>query len=494
MASHYKKAVNQFHKLSHLEHASTFLSWDQQVMMPEGGSDARADALAELAALQHEFLTSPKLDEQLSLAEQESLSSDQKVSLLEMKMRFQQASSMPSTLVKAMSLATSRCQQEWSLQRRDNDWKSFSGNLKNVVKLAREEAEVRQSVAPEQYKTPYDAMLDLYSRGDTSQMIDQIFGQLKVNLPPLIQRITETQPPKNKLEGPFELEQQKQLSLRLMTALGFDFNKGRLDVSSHPFSTGVRGDHRITTRYRESEFKEALLATAHETGHASYEAGLPESWNGLPVGQARSMSVHESQSLLFEKQIFLSDGFMSHFYPIVQDSLKSLRSVSLSDYKTQLLYVEPSLIRVEADEVTYPLHIIIRHEIERDLINGSIEVADIPDLWNEGMKNYLGIDTRGNYRDGCMQDIHWPSGAFGYFPSYTLGALNSAQLFTAIRNDNPDWNEQLAQGDLQFIRSWLNEKVWQRASLVSTAQLMTDATGKSTEADSFLAMLVERYG
>lgn len=493
MSSHYKKLAQRFLRLSHLEHATTFLSWDQQVMMPAGGNENRSKAIAELASIRHELLTDPKVFDELLLAEQEGLSEVQQLSLAEIKVQYQQANCMPAKLVKAQSLATSRCQHEWSSQRSNNDWQSFSVNLKEVVALSQEEAQIRQSVDAERYLTPYDAMLDLFSRGDSSPMIDDIFNRLKSDLPPLIQSITDSQPSKIEPKGPFDLEQQKQLSLTLMAGLGFDFNAGRLDVSSHPFSTGVRGDHRITTRYRESEFKESLLATAHETGHASYEAGLPADWDGLPVGQARSMSIHESQSLLFEKQIFLSDGFMSHFFPVIQQYLEPMRNVTLSDYRTQLLHVAPSLIRVEADEVTYPLHIIIRHEIERDLINGAIGVDDIPELWNQGMRNYLGLDTRGNYADGCMQDIHWPAGAFGYFPSYTLGALNSAQLFSKIRSQYPDWNERLAQGDIQFITQWLHEKIWQRASFESTSELMVNATGSPTGADSFLTLIRERY-
>jgi len=363
-----------------------------------------------------------------------------------------------------------------------------------VVTLSREEAQARQSSAGKTFPTPYDAMLDLHCAGESSDFIQQVFTQLKRELPDILNHVTELQGQnQTQLNGTYPVEAQKQLNRKLMKCLGFDFEKGRLDVSMHPFSTGDRGDQRITTRFRQSDFAEALLATAHETGHASYESGLPLKWEGLPVGQARNMCIHESQSLLFEKQIFLSKSFISFFTQTIHDTLPVTSALSSDSIWSTCTRVEPSYIRVEADEVTYPLHVILRFEIENDLINGNIEAADIPDLWNEKMQKYLGLSTAGNYADGCLQDIHWTDGSFGYFPSYTMGALNAAQLFAAICKSHPDWQEKLSTGDIDFVRKWLGTHVWSKGCTMESQDIIKAATGEETNPQYFLDHLRNRY-
>lgn len=494
MSKNYLNLVERFRKISNLEHASTFLSWDQQVMMPAGGNSARSEALAELAGIQHELLTSADMVNYFDNAATEQLEESKQVSLKEMKLKWQQAVCMPSDLVRAQSLATSKCQHEWQQQRSDNNWREFLPNLNEVVSLARQEACIRQEANSDAFKTPYDAMLDLYAAGDTSEFIGKVFSDLKEQLPELLQMVIDNQGTNSKvIHGPFDVDQQTALSKKLMEILGFNFSSGRLDVSAHPFSTGVKGDHRITTRYSQDEFAEAMLATAHETGHASYEAGLPAEWQGLPVGMARSMSVHESQSLLFEKQLFLAKPFVDFMSPKIQNFLPSTGTLSSQELWSYFTKVKPGFIRVEADEVSYPLHVILRHEIESKLINSEIEVVDIPDLWDQGMQDYLNIDTRGNFKDGCMQDIHWPAGAFGYFPSYTLGAFNAAQLFHSIRKEHPDWQARLEKGDVQFVLQWLEINIWSKGSLYTTEQLMTNATGERTNPEYFVEHIRSRY-
>lgn len=493
MSKNYGALTERFKKLGHIQHAQTFLSWDQQVMMPSGGNAARSDALAELAGMAHGLLTGPELADWFSGAQTEALTAEEQVSLFEMRRHWQQAACMPVALVRAQSLAASHCEHDWRGHRADNDWKGFLPKLEIVVGLAQEEAVIRKEAGDGRFEMPYDAMLDLYSTGDTSALIGSVFSKLKEALPPLLQEIQAQQPDLTGIPGPFAIADQEQLSRSLMTVLGFDFGSGRLDVSAHPFSTGGLGDQRITTRYRTTEFAEALLATAHETGHASYEAGLPRAWSGLPVGEARSMSIHESQSLLFEKQVFLAKPFVQHFTPQVHQHLPATQGVSAEQLWAHYTHVAPGLIRVEADEVTYPLHVILRHEIESALMNGDIKTADIPELWDNGMMHYLGIDTRGNYKDGCMQDVHWAGGAFGYFPSYTLGALNAAQQFSQIKLASPDWESRLAVGDVGFIRAWLSKHIWSKASLLSTPELMTQATGKTTDPQYFLDHVQARY-
>ena len=495
MPKAYLLLEEHFHKLARIDHAVTFLQWDHMVMMPPGGSEPRAKAIAELTMLRHEQLTSPKIGDLLKEAAGQVDLPAQLRSVQEMDREYQHAICLPPDLVKAKSLAGSKCEHGWRSQRKNNDWSGFLYNFKEVVRLARVEAQARYDFTPEHFATRYDAMLDLYCTGDSNSFIADVFTKLKNILPGLIQEIVEKQKSDAvaDITGQYPIDKQQQLNQELMRCLGFNFDEGRLDVSSHPFSTGCRGDQRITTRFRQTDFLNALQATAHETGHAGYESELPIEWDGLPAGQARNLGIHESQSLLFEKQIFLSRSFMSFFTSKIHNFLPATSAFEASRLWAAATRVQPSYIRVEADEATYPLHVILRYEIESSLINGAIEVEDIPTIWNEKMQEYLGLSTEGNYRDGCMQDMHWTDGSFGYFPSYTIGALNSAQLFAAIRNTYPDWQERLAGGDVHFIRDWLKNAIWSKGSTMDSQDIIRAATGESTTADYFLRHIRERY-
>ena len=279
----------------------------------------------------------------------------------------------------------------------------------------------------------------------------------------------------------------------LATRLGFDFASGRLDTSLHPFSTGGAGDLRITTRYLEHDPFDALQATAHEIGHASYEGGLPAGLAGRPAGRARGMSVHESQSLFFEKHLYLSGAFQDAFALDAHACLAGLADMDGAALRAAQLGVERGRIRVSADEITYPLHVMLRHGIETGLVEGELEADDVPDAWDAGMAELLGVDTRGDFRDGPLQDIHWTDGAFGYFPSYTLGAVNAAQLAAALERDEPDWRAAVRAGDVRPVRDWLSSRVWSRGSTVDTEAIMTDATGSATDASFLIDHLERRY-
>lgn len=495
MADSYHLLVEHFQKLARLDHAVTFLQWDNMVMMPTGGSEPRAKAIAELTSLRHELLSSAEIGDLLQEAAGQANSSARNRSLLEMERAYKRAICLPGELVKAQSLAGSKCEHGWRSQRKENDWTGFLENFKEVVNLSRKEAQARCDFTPGLFKTPYDAMLDLYCTGDDNNFIADIFAKLKQLLPELVQEVVEKQKADSVayLRGSFPVDQQRLLSLELMKCLGFNFEEGRLDVSSHPFSTGCRGDQRITTRFRESGFFNALMATAHETGHASYESGLPVKWDGLPAGCARNLCLHESQSLLFEKQLFLARPFLSYFSTRIHTFFPSTSEIDGDQLWEIATRVRPSFIRVEADEVTYPLHVILRYEIESSLINSTIEVEDIPALWDAKMQEYLGLSTDGNYRDGCLQDMHWADGSFGYFPSYTIGALNAAQLFATIRRTYPNWQEKLAAGDSSFVRNWLKDAIWEKGSTMDSQDIMRQATGEPTNPDYFLHHIRQRY-
>lgn len=491
----YKNLEERFRQLHRIEHGITFLQWDHMVMMPKGGAKNRSESIAELTSLHHQILTAEKTQELLEAAGEEALSPTESVSLLEMRRTYKEAACLPSELVRAQTLAGAKCEHDWRGQRQANDWAGFLENFKEVVHLSREEAAARFASAPDQFDTPYDSLLDLYCTGESSSELASVFTTLRATLPSLLKEVMEKQATEDviDLSGTFPTNSQKKLNLRLMDILGFDFTQGRADESAHPFSTGDRGDQRITSRYRESEFIEALLATAHETGHASYENGLPKKWDGLPVGAARNLCIHESQSLLFEKQVFLSNPFLDFFVQEIHRTLNLPENVSGNSLWQAATRVQPSLIRVEADEVTYPLHIVLRYEIEKKLINGDMEPDSIPEAWDQGMQSLLGISTGGDYKNGCMQDMHWSDGTFGYFPSYTMGAINSAQLADAFRKRNPDWKERFSTGEVGFLRDFLSEQIWQQGSLQSSHEIMKRATGAPTNPAPFLNHLRDRY-
>lgn len=496
----YQSLLNTFKRINHLDHAMTILGWDQMVMMPENGVSGRSEALAELSVMRHELLASDNVKQDLDAAASltERLNAGEQRSLQAMRTAYNDVSCLPADLVKAQVMAGAHCEHGWRTQRKNNDWKGFLKNFKEVVKLSVEEANIRQEATSS--STPYDALLDLHCRGDSSALIDEVFSTLKAQLPTMIDTAIEQQAARNgagahskSALGQYPVAEQTALSKQLMSSLGFDFNAGRLDVSAHPFSTGVKGDQRITTRYDESGFLDALLATAHETGHASYEAGLPSQWAGLPIGEARNMCIHESQSLLFEKMITLSEPFLKHLHSMAIKHLNAAKSLSYEAMVSQARQVSKSYNRVEADELTYPIHVALRYDIERDLINGQLAPEDIPEAWDAAMQSGLGLTTKNNYADGCLQDIHWTDGTFGYFPSYTMGAVNSAQLFQALSAQHSDWEERFAVGDTGFVRDWLSANIWQHGCHLESQALMIKATGKGTDAQCLLSHLSARY-
>ncbi|RQO76101.1 carboxypeptidase M32 [Aquitalea sp. FJL05] len=490
--SAYQSLVASFTRLYRYEHLSAMVSWDQATMMPPKGNDARAAAQAELDVLMHATLTDPALAEQLQRTEQEDLSLQERASLREMRREWQRANLLPATLVEAQALAGARCEHAWRSQRTANDWAGFLQNFREVVALSRQEARL---LAEAQGCSPYDALMNKYEPGMQSADIDRIFGEVKQWLPGLIAQVMAKQGSEPLLlpQGSFPVEQQRQLGLAVMQRLGFDFDGGRLDVSVHPFCGGVAEDVRITTRYREDDFMQSLMGIIHETGHARYEQGLPRDILHLPVGRARSMGIHESQSLSFEMQLGRSPAFLSLIAPLVGQYLGEQPALFAENLAGLYSRVHPGFIRVDADELCYPAHVILRYEIEKALMEGEIEAEDIPALWDEKMQAYLGVDTRGNYRQGCLQDIHWTDGSFGYFPSYTLGAMYAAQYFAVMRRDTPDLDQRIAAGDLAVVFDWLQQHIWSQASLHDTNELVQRATGESLNPAYFHAHLQARY-
>ena len=491
--SHYKKLSEHYKKISNFNHLSAIGGWDQAVMMPAGGNESRSDAMAELSLHIHQLATAPHLDELFDKAASEDLSQIESANLREMKNQWQKSTLLPDDLVQAQSLAGSKCEHAWRTQRSDNDWQGFAKNFKEVVSLSQQEAQIRAETTN---KTPYDAMLDLYEPGVSCEQLDNIFGNLKTWLPELTRQVQQKQASESFLKANevYATKQQKQLGLDIMKLLDFDFNHGRLDISSHPFCGGVSQDVRITTRYDESDFVQSLMGIVHETGHARYEQGLPKALKGLPVGEARSMGIHESQSLFFEMQLGRSTEFINQLVPLALKHFPDNNPAVFAAANLQKIYtrVKPEFIRVDADEVTYPAHVILRYEIERDLMNGKISYHDIPELWDLKMQQYLGISTAGNYKNGCMQDIHWTDGSFGYFPSYTLGAIYAAQFMASMQKE-VDVAACISTQSLSPIFNWLENNIWNKASSLTTNELVKQATGEALNAAHFKKHLEKRY-
>lgn len=492
----YTALTEVFTRLYRYQHLGAIVGWDQHTMMPEHGNEARTAAMAELGVLMHRTQTDPALQDWLSRAEQEDLSDLEQASLREMRRHWQQANLLPEKLVEAKTLAGMRCEHAWREQRQNNDWAGFLANFREVVRLSREEGAL---LAQATGGTPYDALMNKYEPGMRSAEIERIFSDVKTWLPGLITEVRERQARETVVapQGPFPIAAQRALGVAVMQRIGFDFDAGRLDVSVHPFCGGVSEDVRITTRYSEDDFTQSLMGIIHETGHARYEQNLPRDWAHLPVGLARSMGIHESQSLSFEMQLGRHPGFLHSIAPLVREYLGGGAAPDPAFEPANLVRfysrVEPGLIRTDADELCYPAHVILRFEIERALMNSEIEADDIPALWDEKMQAYLGLDTRGNYKDGCLQDVHWSDGSFGYFPSYTLGAMYAAQYFASIRRAHPLFDDEIAAGQFGTAFAWLNEHIWSQASRWETGELVRRATGETLNPAHFRAHLEARY-
>jgi len=491
----YLALEGRFRRLGALGEASAILGWDLAVMMPADSGPARGEQLAALAVTRHELLTDPRVADWLAAAEAGGNALDpwQRANLCEMRRLHRHATALDGALVEALAKANQTCEAIWRDARPRADFKAVLPALGEVVRLARESAGRKAAALG---CSPYEALLDAFEPGGREAHIALIFERLARELPELLGQVLERQrrrPAPLLPAGPFPIAAQEALGRRLMRLAGFDFGRGRLDVSAHPFSGGTPDDIRITTRYDASDFTRAIMGVLHETGHALYEAGLPAAWRRQPVGEARGMTLHESQSLLVEMQAARSPEFIAFLAPLAAASFGGSGPAWSADNLTRLYHrVEPGFIRVDADEVTYPAHVILRFRLERAILGGDLALAELPGAWNEGMRALLGIVPPHDGL-GCLQDIHWYDGAWGYFPTYTLGAMTAAQLFAAAREARPEIAGALAGGDLGPLMGWMREQVHARASSASTDAIVAGATGRPLDPDLFLNHLRARY-
>jgi carboxypeptidase Taq len=489
----YRKLEERFRRIIAVDEAADMLYWDQVTMMPEGGRSARAEQLAALSVLSHELITSPQTEQWLAEADEAALDSWQAANLREMRRKHTHATALTPDLVEAMSRAATLCEAGWRQAKREDDFGAVRSLLAETVNLTSQAATAK---AERLGVPPYEALMDAYEPGARTAEIDVIFDDYTAFLPAFLARVMEQQhsrPAPSEPRGPFPIATQKALARQVMERLGFQFEHGRLDESPHPFCTGRAGDVRVTTRYRDEETTFGLMGVIHETGHAIYERQLPAQWRFQPVGKARGLVLHESQSLIFEMQAARTLPFCSFLSRLLLDAFHGNEQVFVPENLLRLYCrVKPGYIRISADEVTYPAHVALRYRLERALMAGDLVVKDLPAAWNDGMKASLGLDVQTD-RDGCLQDPHWYEGVFGYFPFYSLGAMTAAQLFNAACLAYPEIPVEIGRGCFDALRLWLARNVHQLGSSLSTNEILEQATGRKLDSSVFKRHLATRY-
>ncbi|MBB5691284.1 carboxypeptidase M32 [Roseomonas alkaliterrae] len=481
----------RFARIAALNEAAGMLHWDASAMMPPGGAASRGEQLAALAGLAHELLTAPVVAEDLAIARADGIWAETNLRL--MARAHARATALPTELVEAAARANSACEKTWREAKARADFALVRPALAEVVRLQRETA---QALGAALEMDPYDALMDGYQPGIAAADVEPVFAAYEAFLRdalPRAEAIQAARPEPVPLPGPFPVEVQRALCRRLSARIGLDYEHARLDESLHPFCGGTPEDVRITTFYDEQDVAKALLGVLHETGHALYERGLPKEWARQPVGEAAGMGAHESQSLIVEMQACRSDAFLGFLGRELREAFGGPAEPYEAGNLARLWRrVGRGFIRVDADEITYPAHVILRFRLERALIGGALDVADLPAAWNEGMRDMLGI-TPPDDAKGCLQDIHWHDGAFGYFPSYTLGAMAAAQLMKAARAAVPGLAEALAEGEMAPLLGWLRAHVHGKGSLLGFQDLLREATGKPLDPADFTEHLTARY-
>ena len=493
----YKVLKQRWHEAARLDEIAGLMHWDQAVVMPQGGSKARAEHLAILAQHSHELRTGEDVAGLIQAAQDEDLGPWDRHNLELIAQAWRKQALVPSQLVADLSAAAMACETAWGQARDHDDFSLVSEALAKSFSLTRDRANL---LADALDKDPYDVLLDDFEPGLTQAYIDPIFADYSAFLPDFLAQVMARQAQAPKVlvpEGPFEIADQRALGEALTQRLGFDFTQGRLDVSRHPFCGGHRGDIRMTVRYDRADFTSALMGLLHETGHSLYEAGLPVDYLTQPVGQAAGMAAHESQSLLIEMQACRSDAFLEFLAPQVRQRFGGTGPAWQTDNLIRLYrQVRPGTTRVDADEVTYPAHIMLRYELEKALFQGDLAIADLPAAFDAGLEARLGLRPKSDF-EGVLQDIHWYSGGFGYFPTYTLGAMTAAQLFAAARisiaEQGHSLESDLAAGDFSRLLTWLRCHIHGRGRMETTDAMLISATGRSLDPACFQAHLRARY-
>ena len=488
----YQNLLARAREIALIDGASSLLGWDEETCMPPAALDFRAAQQAHLSGWTHRLFTAPEVGGWIQECEQRAFGdgSQEAANTLEWRRAYDRATKLPPELVEEFQRARSFAREAWVEARRKSEFPIFQPHLEKILDLNRQMAD-RWG-----YETSrYDALLEGYETGARAAQLKILFAELRPEivklLGPAVERSRSV--PATLLEGEYPIAAQQAFNREVAAGFGFDFNAGRIDTAAHPFCSGVGpGDCRMTTRYNEQDFTESLYGTLHETGHGLYDQGLPPADHGTPAGAAVSLGIHESQSRLWENHVGRSPYFWEHWHPVACRYFLGLKQFSPEQITAAVNRVAPSFIRTEADEVTYDLHIILRFELELKLIEGELPVADLPSVWNAEFEKMFGLKVP-NDTLGCLQDIHWSHGSLGYFPTYTLGNLNAAQLFRRAKFDHPGLEEELGAGRYQTLRTWLREKIHAHGSCLKPPQLMRQATGETTQAKYHLEHLREKF-
>lgn len=494
MTAPYDELIARIREVSLLGATASLLAWDQETMMPPGGVEQRSRQLALIARLAHERVTDPRTGELLEACEADrdlvsDPHSDSAANLRELRRAYDRATKLPSELVAERASTRSVATHEWQEARKTSDFDRFRPFLEKNVALARRVAGCYGWADDEE---PWDALAEGYEPGMRARDIEAVFTPLRDRLQNLVSDLMSgaRRPSGALAEVELPIDRQQSFVRRVTEAMGFDYGRGRIDTSAHPFCSGTSpGDVRITARYKNDDFGEALAAGMHEAGHALYEQGLPTEHTGTPLGRVISLALHESQSRMWENFVGRTRGFWTWCLPQMKEHFgDAVGHLTIDDVYESMNRVSPSLIRVEADEATYNLHIMVRFELERALIRGDLDAKDVPHEWNRRYKEYLGTDVPDDAR-GCMQDIHWSGGSFGYFPTYTLGNLYAAQLFEQASADISDLEGAFERGDFAPLKSWLNENLHRHGGRYLPAETCERTTGKPLSADPLLRHL-----
>ena len=474
----YAELVRRSRERALLGSCSALLGWDEQTYLPRGGSFYRGDQMALLAGLLHDRATEPAVGDLIATVEGSGLvagaDSPEAANVREWRRSFDRATRLPKALVEELARITTVGQGVWVEARRDDDFGKFRPILEEIIALKKQEG---ACLAPG--GDPYDALLDEYEPGANGRDLARLFEALRADLVPLVASVAGSARSPAKIAGDFPVDRQKVFGEAVAAAIGFDFERGRLDTAAHPFCSGIGpGDCRITTRYNPEDFTDGFFSILHEVGHGLYEQGLDPAHQGTPMGEAVSLGVHESQSRLWENAVGRSRAFWAHWLPLARSVFRdSLHAADLDAFHASINRVEPSLIRVQADEVTYNLHILIRFELEQALLSGDLAVSDLPGAWDAKYRDYLGIEPSDD-ASGCLQDIHWSAGLIGYFPTYTLGNLHAAQLWDRADADLGGLDAALERGDFAVLLDWLRANVHRHGHRYRSAELIERATGK----------------
>ncbi len=497
----YDQLLSKAKDLAVLQSTTAIVSWDMETKMPPKALNLRSQQIAQLEVIGHKMLTDPALGKTIDAIEKDpgyyELDKAQKRNHYLVKKAYNESTKLPEELVFETTKQQTIAVGVWKKAKAAKDYKMFKPELKKMIELRMKAAEILMGVKGT--KTPYDALLDIFESKMTAEKTTKVFDAMRVGLMDVMKKVEKSgvKPDTSILRRPVPVEVQRKISDAAMEFIGYDTKSpnagGRLDETEHPFTTGYYDDVRITTHYHEDRWPSSIYSVLHEGGHAMYEQGLPHDWMYQPIGSSASFGIHESQSRFVENMVGHSPEFLSYMLPKLKKTVGNpLRGVKLADFVAAVNVVEPSKIRIEADEVTYGLHIIIRFEMERDIFSGKLKVDELPHAWNEKYEKYLGVEIE-NDSEGVMQDTHWASGYYGYFPSYALGNIYGGMFLKKLKRDEPAWKKELKKGNFTPVKSWMIENVHSKGNLYDPADLVKEVTGESLTVKPFIAYLEKKY-